>query len=486
MGPTIFYAWQSDRPQDSHRYLIRDALQDAIDRLKQPVGGDTADAGATIDAAPPIDALEIPELDHDTKGIGGTPNIAETIRNKIRACGAFVADLTFVGAAESPGGASSGKLLPNPNVLIELGMAAESVGWDRIVLVMNAAYGEPSALPFDLRHRRFPLTYQLPVGAPAAARKAVRKALGDALSLALRGLIAQGLTKPAGLDPAQAMKEALRGGDVGGVEDLFDPPLRKLKSYLGAFTFDALVSAEAYAKRVQEMDLLGAPLMQAAFVAGRRDAGNIATQPLQTVVKAAANWEMHSGSYNHGWKYLRSYPATLILYAAGLGALIGRRYGLLADLWQTPVSPGLQKPEAAATRLFSVIALVESDAKHLPGVTQLKLPGSHWVLRRLETVLKDLLPVDVDTGAAFDRYELFAAAAALDLGGPPLPGRFVDSLDHMGRFQQLGELRAELSASQHPLTAAGLFGGSIERLRQRVNAVLEAGRHYNPFLSVQF
>lgn len=487
MNSTAFYAWQSDRPQNEHRYLIRDALQDAIDRIKRTAGENGTGAQATIDAAPPIDAMDGDlELDHDTKGVGGTPNIAETIRDKISACRVFVADLTFVGAADGPAGSTPPKLLPNPNVLIELGMAVESVGWERIILVMNTAYGEQAGLPFDLRHRRFPITYKLPPGDQAAARKAARKELAENLYIALRGLIGEWLTESTAAEPAEAMKQALRGGDAGAVEDVLDPPLRKLKSYLDRFTFDAPVSDEAYTKRVHEIDSLATPLMRAAFVAGRRDTGNLATKPLQAAIKAAANWEPRAGGYSHAWKHLRSYPPTLLLYAAGLGALMGERYNLLASLWQAPISPGLPQPVQCATHLFSIVALLEPHSAHLPGVTQLKLPGSHWVLRRLETVLNDLLPVDTPPGAAFDRYELFAAAAALDLGGSPLPGRFVDSLDQMGRFQKLGELRTEFSTAEHPLTAVGLFGGSIERLRRRVNEVLQAARQHNPFLTVQF
>jgi hypothetical protein len=53
------------------------------------------------------------------------------------------------------------KLLPNPNVLLELGYATAKIGWDRVVLVMNEAYGRPEQLMFDLKHRRFPIVYKM-------------------------------------------------------------------------------------------------------------------------------------------------------------------------------------------------------------------------------------------------------------------------------------------------------------------------------------
>jgi hypothetical protein len=138
----IFYAWQSDRAQKTHRYLIRDAAKEAV----KQVGKDA-------------DVEDSPRLDHDTKDIPGTPEIAGTIFAKIQESGAFIADLTFIGATDFHDGDK--KLLPNPNVLLELGYAARSIGWDRIICVMNTAYGPVEEQIFDIRHRRWPICYRL-------------------------------------------------------------------------------------------------------------------------------------------------------------------------------------------------------------------------------------------------------------------------------------------------------------------------------------
>jgi hypothetical protein len=132
MDFTIFYAWQSDRDQKTHRFLIRDAANEAIKRI----GRD-----GSID--------DSPRLDHDTQDVPGTPEIANSIYKKIQDSGVFLADLTFVGTTGPI--ESRKKLLPNPNVLLELGYAARSIGWERIVCVMNTAFGPPEELIFD-RH----------------------------------------------------------------------------------------------------------------------------------------------------------------------------------------------------------------------------------------------------------------------------------------------------------------------------------------------
>ena len=43
---------------------------------------------------------------------------------------------------------------PNPNVLIELGYALKTLGWDRILPVCNDYYGPNNQLPFDIPERR--------------------------------------------------------------------------------------------------------------------------------------------------------------------------------------------------------------------------------------------------------------------------------------------------------------------------------------------
>src|SRR5205823_3505023 len=145
---TLFFSWQIDTPPRTGRNFLRGVLEDAC----KAIGSD-----ATID-----DALREITVDSDTLGVPGHPPIIDTILKKIDAASVFVADMTFV--AERPGGGR----VPNPNVLIEYGWALKSKGHERILCVMNTAYGEPSgeALPFDLRASRWPLALHLEDDAP--------------------------------------------------------------------------------------------------------------------------------------------------------------------------------------------------------------------------------------------------------------------------------------------------------------------------------
>ena len=173
----IFYSWQSDRLGNLCRGLIRRAIDDAKAQIEDEL--------EILDAA--RDEILI---DQDTQGTAGSPSVADTILQKIRECDAFIADLTFVHFVEN------GRHFPNPNVLLEYGYALHALGEERIVGVFNENFGAPGDLPFDLRHRRWPILYQATDSGPEPTaqeqRRGERKKLSAALANALRPIIRAG------------------------------------------------------------------------------------------------------------------------------------------------------------------------------------------------------------------------------------------------------------------------------------------------------
>lgn len=215
---SLFYAWQSDTPAKIGRYLIRDAAKCAVSRLGKDV---------TVE--------ESPRLDSDTQNTPGTPDIASTIFDKIDSCALMLADVTFVGSTSERDGKS--KMLPNPNVLLELGYGAASVGWDRVILVMNTAYGSPDNLIFDLRNRRFPLTFELSETGKDAVKEQADK-LSKSIEFAIR----------AGMQAEHAAVDRIIGKldigcfqwmeDAGKQEDFHPPQRRKAGEILGNLSLD--------------------------------------------------------------------------------------------------------------------------------------------------------------------------------------------------------------------------------------------------------
>jgi hypothetical protein len=177
MEYTVFYSWQSDLPRKPTRDLIRDRAAAAINRISVEVSMDDS-----------------PRLDSDTENVSGVPDIAATIYGKISAADIFLADLSIVARTVPLDASKKNKALPNPNVLLELGYAAAKLGWDRLVLVMNTNYGDPEELPFDLRNRRFPLTFKLMPDSRKDVGK-IQADLSENIEFALRSAIRSELAR---------------------------------------------------------------------------------------------------------------------------------------------------------------------------------------------------------------------------------------------------------------------------------------------------
>ena len=185
----IFYSWQSDAPNSVNRTFIRRALEDAAKNLNRSEGSDVED---------------VVRLDQDTQDVAGSPAIVDTILAKIAACDVFVPDVTFMPA-------SGERHTPNPNVMIEYGYALKTPGPERIVAVMNTHFGEPTDLPFDMRHRRFPLTYDLAPDADSGTRSHVRERLSAELSSAIVAVL-DAHPRPAAEQPLFERSPAFDGG----------------------------------------------------------------------------------------------------------------------------------------------------------------------------------------------------------------------------------------------------------------------------------
>jgi hypothetical protein len=170
MSVSVFFSWQSDRPEKFGKQLLETALHAALTVLSND---------STLDEPEREFVLET-----DTQGAPGSPAVVDVIFDKIDSAAIFVADMTFVGNRVD------GRPIPNPNVLIEYGWALKMLGRSRILCVMNSVYGEPSgeSLPFDMRHLRFPITYSCPADASAEVKKDALTSLTRRLTEELRAI----------------------------------------------------------------------------------------------------------------------------------------------------------------------------------------------------------------------------------------------------------------------------------------------------------
>jgi hypothetical protein len=170
----VFYSWQSDLPKSTNLQAIRTAVRTA----SSAVEGDLSDRNLLI------------RPDEATRNVPGSRNIPDEIRRKILASDIFVCDVTPICKASDGHPKSSA----NPNVIFELGYAVAQLGWDRVILLFNKAFGDfPKDLPFDFdRHRASP--YTLPEA--SAPKKTAYAPLVTLLTEAIATIIKHDPKKP--------------------------------------------------------------------------------------------------------------------------------------------------------------------------------------------------------------------------------------------------------------------------------------------------
>jgi hypothetical protein len=166
----IFWSWQSDSPDNTGRHFVREALDAALEQLKNE---------ASIE-----ESLRDLDYDHDRTRAQGGSSLAKITLEKIDHTNLFVADVTPVGKTAIPGK----KMNPiiNSNVAIELGYALARLGGQRLLMVLNKAYGTHEDLPYSLRNKSGLITYFLSTGATAEDKKHKKKQLTSVLKTAIR------------------------------------------------------------------------------------------------------------------------------------------------------------------------------------------------------------------------------------------------------------------------------------------------------------
>lgn len=176
---TVFYSWQSDLPEKTNRYFILKCLNSAAKKLNQDLLVEDAERDYIVD-------FNEVKIEHDTAGLPGTPDILSAILERIAACDIFVADVSFVGQSFN-----CSRLLPNPNVMLELGHAFSVRKSDQIFLVLDIKHGgaKPEERPFDIRSKRAPILFDS--SADVAAQE---KILTNTFKTAIRDLIRSGYT----------------------------------------------------------------------------------------------------------------------------------------------------------------------------------------------------------------------------------------------------------------------------------------------------
>jgi len=154
MNITIFYSWQTTTDTKFNKSFIYSCIEKAIKKLQQK---------------PTFKDVKF-EIQEGIRGEPGSPPVASKITDeRIPNCDIFIADLSVVNQVSKLSKFITNLLgdkfkpFQNNNVINEHGIALNALGPEKIIHVLNNAYGSPNEnpdnIPFDLRHLRFPIEY---------------------------------------------------------------------------------------------------------------------------------------------------------------------------------------------------------------------------------------------------------------------------------------------------------------------------------------
>lgn len=186
-------------------------------------------------------------------------------------------------------------------------------------------------------------------------------------------------------------------------------------------------------------------------------------RPILRAIALVGEHAEHSGTV----MLLQEYPAGLLFYAAGLGALASENFDFLRAILELPVGKRQKLP--AAVTYYNEGMIQNSLAKQLPGFGGRAIANSEHIKAVLDPVL---IAAGIDTVRVFDEFELLISLVYVDweLEQGKQPWMPAGSYVWRGRG---GEVSADpekyvadalsAGAGWGPVFA-GLFGGDISRV----------------------
>lgn len=387
----VFYSWQSDHPNSTNRSFIEKALEEAVKSVQ-------------VDDSLAVD----PVIDRDTLGLPGAPDIVHSIFEKIEQASIFICDVSIVSdlAARRP--------TPNPNVLVELGYALKALGHERVILVMNTAYGEVKKLPFDLDHRRV-LTYEVSEKDTDKAIK--RRELSSKIAVGFKNILAHFVSS--GPEQVQTPIELLEEYFIGqpnpfAVKRLILTEVKKACEKINSLPSlekEEHLLPEELSKFLEDCESSAGGLLD-LFIQGCFEGES----PYSTIWAEALSYLTECVAPNRHIDNIRLYPALLLFYAGGIAAVAGEKYGNLTALISKPKIWDRRREghaESSASALVPYRVIGERMAKRLPKEGTNYAPLSLHLFSVLREPFRQITSNDLAYEDAFIRFEyLFALASA--------------------------------------------------------------------------
>lgn len=176
------------------------------------------------------------------------------------------------------------------------------------------------------------------------------------------------------------------------------------------------------------------------------------------------------------WLDLQKYPATLLLYALGLGAVGGERLGLLGDIFETVIERQYAEAGVAVVELSPTSMFEHGDRQMriLEGMERHYLPVNDWLFDLFRSISGRTLTGEEQYTMNFDRLEVLMALGAgsriESLRGHywAPPGCFCFRPQGLKRI--LPEIRQSLQDEENesPYVKSGIFGSTREQCEAEI------------------
>lgn len=267
-------------------------------------------------------------------------------------------------------------------------------------------------------------------------------------------------------DPTKSpqLRDALHAEAGRAIEAMKDP----------SFALGAGYSTEELARRADAYEAIAADLACATAVVGfwgTPELGRVVAE----VTSRLANAVDRSAGVNV-WMQLVLYPALIVEYAAGLGAVAGGREAFLAPLLISPFVRQRQEWQSSVLVLYPGEVMDDRVGQELPNMARHYTPLSDHLFGVLRDKVDGIVFDDETYELAFDRFECLLGLVFADLAR-------VDSESvwaPVGRFGWRARYRdgiwiaigAELDkqGERWPLLRGGAFDGSADRMRASATA----------------
>jgi hypothetical protein len=280
--------------------------------------------------------------------------------------------------------------------------------------------------------------------------------------------------------------------------DLVLDKAKRLRAELNSEKFPVDVakpSEDDLILRMKQLEALTAPLLS-LFIAGGYW-GEPQHEPVWSDCVGLIAEQEQAGRGIKGYLNLRAYPALLLIYGGGMAAVAANKYGNLAALLVRPggENMSLQREEPLA-HLLNADVIISRDVaqKILNPEKRNYTPASDYLALVLREPLRDLLPRDAQFDNCFDRLEYLWTLVHIDLrtqlksSSRWVIGRFLwrDEKHYDFKETVLEQLYREMdeAGENWPGLKAGLFGGSLERLRQARKDLDEARSRLRQSLNI--